>query len=343
MSKFVRLPLTVLAVLAALLFLPGVASGDTLPTSPTDCTSDPAPPDCTQPDGGGAVDQSLPGSKVVDPPPNTPADAPATGGTPVGGVVPNRVQGALVEPAVITPATPNCDALPGIGLPPCAPPTCDALPLDVLLPDCLPAPPPTCVPVPGLGGGFCQFPDSDCPPPPTAPTAAAVTDGTCTPPLTCDQFAQLFGFGDDCSDIPMCIPQDRVPAGFPIPIPSPPLCGPGAGGTPTPTPPAPGKGTQMPPTAAAQQPQPYYANCDDARAQGKAPVYSTDPGYRPELDSDHDGIGCEDTTQPVATTTTTQPTGTLAYTGMELGPQLNVVWTLLVFGAGLLIVGRRRA
>ena len=41
---------------------------------------------------------------------------------------------------------------------------------------------------------------------------------------------------------------------------------------------------------------------------------------------------------------TTQPTGTLAYTGMELGPQLNVVWTLLsLLGAGLLIVGRRRA
>jgi hypothetical protein len=37
-----------------------------------------------------------------------------------------------------------------------------------------------------------------------------------------------------------------------------------------------------------------------------------------------------------------QPTGTLAYTGLELGPQLNVAWTLLVLGAGLLIIGRRR-
>jgi hypothetical protein len=42
-------------------------------------------------------------------------------------------------------------------------------------------------------------------------------------------------------------------------------------------------------------------------------------------------------------TTTPQPTGKLAYTGLELGPQLNVAWTLLVLGTGLLILGRRRA
>ena len=39
-----------------------------------------------------------------------------------------------------------------------------------------------------------------------------------------------------------------------------------------------------------------YANCDDARAKGAAPVYSAQPGYRAGLDSDNDGIGCEDET-----------------------------------------------
>lgn len=37
----------------------------------------------------------------------------------------------------------------------------------------------------------------------------------------------------------------------------------------------------------------YYANCDAARAAGAAPVLRGDPGYRPALDRDDDGIGCE--------------------------------------------------
>jgi hypothetical protein len=283
---------------------------------------------------------------VVDPSATVPTGDSATGGSPAGGVQ-NRVQSAVVQPDVTPAATPNCDALPGIGLLPCSLPNCTPAPTGPLAldapPPCLPAPPPSCVPVPGLGG-LCQFPDSDCPPAPTAPTAAAVTDGTCTPPITCDQFAQLFGFGDSCGDIPMCIPRDRVPAGFPIPIPSPPLCGPGAGGTPPSTPP--GKGTYMPPSQpAAQDQQPtYYANCTDARAHGATNIPQGSPGYRPELDADHDGFACDEAqTTATPTVTTAQPTGHLAYTGLELGPQLNVAWTLLVLGGGMLILGRRRA
>jgi hypothetical protein len=51
----------------------------------------------------------------------------------------------------------------------------------------------------------------------------------------------------------------------------------------TPVPPV-----QPPPPASA-----YYANCDAARAAGAAPLYRGQPGYRPGLDRDGDGIACE--------------------------------------------------
>ena len=37
----------------------------------------------------------------------------------------------------------------------------------------------------------------------------------------------------------------------------------------------------------------YYPNCDAARAAGAAPIYAGEPGYRPPLDADDDGIACE--------------------------------------------------
>lgn len=37
----------------------------------------------------------------------------------------------------------------------------------------------------------------------------------------------------------------------------------------------------------------YYPNCDAVRAAGKAPLYRNDPGYRPALDRDDDGVACE--------------------------------------------------
>ena len=39
--------------------------------------------------------------------------------------------------------------------------------------------------------------------------------------------------------------------------------------------------------------QVYYKNCAAVRAAGKAPLHRGDPGYRPELDRDNDGIACE--------------------------------------------------
>jgi hypothetical protein len=44
-----------------------------------------------------------------------------------------------------------------------------------------------------------------------------------------------------------------------------------------------------PPTAGGV----YYANCSAARAAGAAPIYRGQPGYRPALDRDGDGIACE--------------------------------------------------
>jgi hypothetical protein len=37
----------------------------------------------------------------------------------------------------------------------------------------------------------------------------------------------------------------------------------------------------------------FYPNCDSARAAGAAPIHLGEPGYRPPLDRDGDGIACE--------------------------------------------------
>jgi hypothetical protein len=35
-----------------------------------------------------------------------------------------------------------------------------------------------------------------------------------------------------------------------------------------------------------------FANCDDARAAGRAPLFRGEPGYQPSLDPDGDGFAC---------------------------------------------------
>ena len=47
---------------------------------------------------------------------------------------------------------------------------------------------------------------------------------------------------------------------------------------------------QPPPTTG---PGPLYANCDEVVAAGAAPIPWTDPDFRPEFDTDDDGVGCE--------------------------------------------------
>lgn len=37
----------------------------------------------------------------------------------------------------------------------------------------------------------------------------------------------------------------------------------------------------------------HWSGCREARAAGTAPIYRDEPGYRPEMDGDDDGIACE--------------------------------------------------
>jgi len=49
----------------------------------------------------------------------------------------------------------------------------------------------------------------------------------------------------------------------------------------------------VPGTPATPPSSVYYRSCAEARAAGAAPLYRGQPGYRPELDRDGDGIACE--------------------------------------------------
>ncbi|BBY01580.1 hypothetical protein MSEO_20790 [Mycobacterium seoulense] len=53
---------------------------------------------------------------------------------------------------------------------------------------------------------------------------------------------------------------------------------------------APSTTTTTSPTTGASV---YYPNCKAACADGVAPIYRGQPGYRPGLDRDGDGIACE--------------------------------------------------
>ena len=60
-------------------------------------------------------------------------------------------------------------------------------------------------------------------------------------------------------------------------------------GSPSPTVPT----TQPPATTTTTTSGVYYQNCTAARDAGAAPIYIGQPGYRPALDGDGDGIACE--------------------------------------------------
>ncbi|MCC3275708.1 excalibur calcium-binding domain-containing protein [Arthrobacter sp. zg-Y20] len=56
----------------------------------------------------------------------------------------------------------------------------------------------------------------------------------------------------------------------------------------------PGGGDHRPPPTAP------YVNCDEAAAEGVYNIPADHPRYGPHLDNDGDGIGCEDSTKPMA-------------------------------------------
>lgn len=73
-------------------------------------------------------------------------------------------------------------------------------------------------------------------------------------------------------------------------------------GSPTTTtstpPPATRPSTAEPPPGPSREPQPtagppFYRNCAEVRKAGKAPLLRDQPGYRPELDKDGDGVACD--------------------------------------------------
>lgn len=43
----------------------------------------------------------------------------------------------------------------------------------------------------------------------------------------------------------------------------------------------------------APQPGDYWSGCNEARGAGTAPIYRGEPGYRPGMDGDDDGVACE--------------------------------------------------
>ena len=50
---------------------------------------------------------------------------------------------------------------------------------------------------------------------------------------------------------------------------------------------------QLEPAPAPPSDPMYYPNCAAARAAGAAPLHRGEPGYRPDLDGDSDGVACE--------------------------------------------------
>jgi hypothetical protein len=51
---------------------------------------------------------------------------------------------------------------------------------------------------------------------------------------------------------------------------------------------APPLAAEVPPVADV-----YYPNCTAVKAAGVAPLYIGEPGYRPKLDRNKDGVACE--------------------------------------------------
>src|SRR3954470_1698933 len=365
MSTLLRLPLTMLAVLAALFFLPGVAFGGTPPTA-EQCAADPTLTDCPAPVGGDVADGTgqPTGGDVADGTgqPTGVVEQPGTGRSQGEVVSAPRLAGVPAIPAGPAAAGDGAGALVDTPAPP--PGICSVVATFPTCPGAAGAPegPITCDQLAVLLGGGAACPDGlsceqladllgvTCPAEgPTCEELAALfnLEGCPAPPTSCEEFADLLGI-DNCSQIP-CLDTSQLPAQArdglgPLldglenigitECPAKPVTG---GGTTTP----PGKGTHLPPPTAQQQP--YYANCDDARAHGATNIPSGTPGYRPELDSDSDGVACESDTHLAAAPVATQPTGTLAYTGVDLESQLTVAWTLLMAGCALAVLTRRRA
>jgi micrococcal nuclease len=87
---------------------------------------------------------------------------------------------------------------------------------------------------------------------------------------------------------PPCQGTIDAPAPAPTPTPAPIATPKPAPVTKAAPPPPPVEATEEAPAHSA-----YYANCSAAKAAGAAPLHRGEPGYRPALDRDGDGVACE--------------------------------------------------
>lgn len=111
--------------------------------------------------------------------------------------------------------------------------------------------------------------------------AALIADNAATSQATDVDLDALTAARDEaCAD-----PAGDGPTGEPAPTSDPAPTG-------EPTPPA---DTESPAPTTGEDSGQLYGSCADVRAAGAAPLLITDTGYRADLDSDADGVACEDT------------------------------------------------
>jgi hypothetical protein len=325
MSKLLRLPFALLAVLALFLLSPGIAAAETTP-SPDDCSTTPLGCD---PTAGDVTDDTVtetptdtvePKDDATPLPPagNDDSAEQATGVTDdvAAGVAANQPEaaaqgtdGETTETEGGTGTTPQ-DAEPSDQPDPAAVGECIGAVLQTLITD--------------LQTQFGDGVDgliSDIQDALADPTALqALLDGLpamgqdAVEGMTEEGQALLAGAAEDIQN---CIP--AAPTGETPPPSNPPV--------------------QQPVTQPASD-DTYYANCDDARAKGAAPINAGQPGYRSELDSDSDGVACEGETHYAVANT--HPTQTLAYTGVDAEGLVRLGAILLSGGTLILLAGLRR-
>jgi hypothetical protein len=330
MSKLLRLPFALLSVLALFLLSPGIAAADTGP-SPEDCQAAPATEGCDTTAGdvtGGTVTETP--TDTVEPkddatplPPagNDDSAEQATGvmDDVAAGVAANQQEAAaqgtdgdttgIEEDAETPPQDTPADESPD----PAEVGTCVAGVLQGLLTEL------QAQFGDGVDGLITEIQDGLTGISPTDLTAflqgLPAMGQDAVEGMTEEGQALLAGAAEDIQN---CIP--AAPSGETPPPSNPPV--------------------QQPVTQPVSD-DTYYANCDDARAQGAAPIDAGQPGYRSELDSDSDGVACEVKTHHAVATT--QPTRTLAYTGADVDGLIRLGLILLSGGTLVLLAGVRRA
>jgi hypothetical protein len=344
MSKLLRLPFALLAVLVLFLLSPGIASAETTP-SPEDCQAVPAPAKCDTSVENGTTDGT-----VTDPPTGPSDPSAGGGGSTAGGSTAGDSSGGGSGAAVPAygPGSPGwsdssgTDAATGRSAS-----LADGTPVDAV--GDLPAPPPLQCNVPGAPTDLCAnfnqacsalaalLGQTECPSGATCENLSALVghDLCAAPPAscedlaamlglpvsecpggtpTCQEFADLLGV-DNCDQIP-CIDISQVPeqakAGLKPLLDA--LEQLGIHACPAATPPPSGGSQQPPPTGTGTTGQPV--------SNVQPP-----PAVTPTA-----------TTQP-----TTQPTQTLAYTGVDVWGMVRLSLILVSGGTLVLLAGVRRA